>query len=993
VRRALLLVLWLVACRDTPVAPSEPTPGATPGAVAVDADSSATDIAVIDTGPDAAPDVVAPVGPAASTPVPAPLLPRPDVKGRWPVCLAEQSGCGFDRPVWVESAQGFVNRWAVAKVDGKLRKEKDPAALYRALDKQAFVERVFADPQLELAEEGKLERGQSAPVFVLAARVFSASAGDVALKVSVNSHATIALNDKIVHDEDGDQFMLPDHLRDVVSLVAGWNVVVVRLEQTPPYAARLEMRLRGLDGRALTGVAWDLPADVQPAATLDVCAALAANIDSEISESGWDIHATLTAAGLLPYALVKAPTRMVLRRDEALLVQPELDVAALASAPLAAVAPLPADVGAGTLELRVGEQVCLSEPFAANADARRRILAAEAQIDKISRGDGTSVLGFGGLDGLRYQAEDLRRMLRDPKGQRAARRLGPALTALEGMLADVAAGRDPYSQPGVHVRAYRSELDGQLQRYLVVVPRAYTTGSDPAPLVMLAHGLEYTPEDMLRIALSKPAGPKEAWASGVTYAWDPPATPNGALLVADDGYGNAGQRAPGQHDMMRVLDEMEAAYRVDPRRVSISGFSLGGSVAFWVPLHYPSRFAGAAPLCGYPNILDYRSVKAAVKKPWEAQLLDDDGIAPYAESGRYLPLKMVHGSQDQPARSQLIEDRYKKLNYKVELDIPPLGHNVWDYAFEDGKLLKWLATVRQPKSPFEPSLRTGRYRWSEAYWLRIDRFADESLFGVMNGHFKGDRLEVNTRNVAAATLLGAYLGERATKPQTIVVDGKSLGEHIVRDALHLSKSDGVWQVVDEVDRPADGKRAGVEGPLSDVWWTPQIIVYGTQDPAQLEANRLTAERHAMHSPWITVRAPIKADVEVTDADLAGRSIVLIGNPTSNSLTKRFEGALAEGAIHFEPLALVFGGQRYEGAEVGISAIRPSPLDPNRYLVIHAGVGPEGTLSSRYLPELVPDYLVYDSRLRVVFGDRILGPRDVLAGGFYDARWRLAGGGK
>ena len=64
--------------------------------------------------------------------------------------------------------------------------------------------------------------------------------------------------------------------------------------------------------------------------------------------------------------------------------------------------------------------------------------------------------------------------------------------------------------------------------------------------------------------------------------------------------------------------------------------SLGGSVAFWVPLHYPTRFAGAAPLCGYPNILEYRTVRSAKKKPWEAQLLDDDGRWADLPDGRVL---------------------------------------------------------------------------------------------------------------------------------------------------------------------------------------------------------------------------------------------------------------------------------------------------------------------------------------------------------------------
>ncbi|MFO0747762.1 MAG: prolyl oligopeptidase family serine peptidase [Myxococcota bacterium] len=906
------------------------------------------------------------------------------MKAQWPSCLVDPKGCGFERPVWIESADGFVTRWAVAKVDAGLRKEKDPTRLVQALaGQQALGERVFADPAMELAEDGKIDKG-AAPVFALAARVHSPIAQDVALKVSVNSHATIALNDKIIHDEDGDQYLMPDHRRVVVSLREGWNDVAVRLEKTPPYAAQLQMRVRALDGGRVPGLVWDLPSGVTPAANVDVCAAFDIDVTTDVDPAGWKIHTRIGAHGLVPWP---GPKRWSVVRGAATLSDEALDLAGLAAAPAAVDALVPADVGEGTIDVKIDGATCASVPHAADADARRRILAAEAAIDKIP----DSVLGHGGRESLRFQSDDLRKMLAEPRATKAARRLKPALQALESELSDAAAGLDPFVQPGVHVRAYRSGLDGKLQRYLVAVPRSYAKAKDAVPLVVLAHGLEYTPEDMLRIAFAKPAGPKEAWASGVTYGWDPPATPAGALVVADDGFGNAGSRPPGEADVLQVIDEMQAAYRVDPRRMSISGFSLGGSTTFWVAFHHPDMFGGAAPLCGYPNILDYRSVKAATKRPWEGRLLDEDGVAPYAEGGRYLPLQMVHGAQDNPARSQLIEDRYKKLRYQVDLDIPPLGHNVWDYAFEDGKLLKWLATRKRPKVAPEPVVRAGRLRWAESYWLRIDRFADDGVFGFLSGKLHGERLEVTTRNVRALTLVGRELGERAERPQTIVVDGKSLGEHVVHEGLHLAKGDDGWRVVDAVDAPVGGKRAGLEGPLGDVWFGPQLVVYGTRDPKQTEANRLAAERLSMYAPWVALRVPVKADVAVSDDDLVGRSLVLVGNPASNALTARVAPDLAKAGISFEAHALVVGGERFEGDDVGISVIRPSPFDPDRYVVVHAGVGPEGTLSSRYLPELTPDWLVYDEGIRAVFGDRILGPRSVLAGGFFDDAWQLVPG--
>lgn len=40
-------------------------------------------------------------------------------------------------------------------------------------------------------------------------------------------------------------------------------------------------------------------------------------------------------------------------------------------------------------------------------------------------------------------------------------------------------------------------------------------------------------------------------------------------------------------------------YAIDPRRIYVTGYSLGGQGAYGMLAHYPDLFAAAAPLCGY----------------------------------------------------------------------------------------------------------------------------------------------------------------------------------------------------------------------------------------------------------------------------------------------------------------------------------------------------------------------------------------------------------
>src|ERR1019366_6397676 len=64
---------------------------------------------------------------------------------------------------------------------------------------------------------------------------------------------------------------------------------------------------------------------------------------------------------------------------------------------------------------------------------------------------------------------------------------------------------------------------------------------------------------------------------------------------------------------------------------------------------------------------------------------------------------------------------------------------------------------------------------------------------------------------------------------------------------------------------------------------------------------------------------------------------------------------------------------------------PNPDDPGRTVLVVAGAGPLGTWRSRFLPDLVPDYVVYDEHVAHARGRVLLGPgAGVLAAGFWSA---------
>ena len=118
-----------------------------------------------------------------------------------------------------------------------------------------------------------------------------------------------------------------------------------------------------------------------------------------------------------------------------------------------------------------------------------------------------------------------------------------------------------------------------------------------------------------------------------------------------------------------------------------------------------------------------------------------------------------------------------------------------------------------------------------------------------------------------------------------------------------------------------------------------LIVYGTlQDKsAQREAAANLARK--IQRNWSNYDVPIKADSEVTDADLKGHHLLLIGRPETNAVTARLAKGLP---ITFGSASFVVRGETYAHAGSAIVVAGSNLLDPRYSIVVYAGLGAEAT---------------------------------------------------
>ena len=117
------------------------------------------------------------------------------------------------------------------------------------------------------------------------------------------------------------------------------------------------------------------------------------------------------------------------------------------------------------------------------------------------------------------------------------------------------------------MRGYRSIIDGSLQPYGLEIP-ADLDLSKPVPLYVWLHGRGDNETDMHFIA-------------GRTGQQGQIA-PAGAIVLHAFGRQCVGFKSAGEVDIFEAIDSVKHRYKIDPDRILLMGFSMGGAGAWHV---------------------------------------------------------------------------------------------------------------------------------------------------------------------------------------------------------------------------------------------------------------------------------------------------------------------------------------------------------------------------------------------------------------------------
>lgn len=515
--------------------------------------------------------------------------------------------------------------------------------------------------------------------------------------------------------------------------------------------------------------------------------------------------------------------------------------------------------------------------------------------------------------------------------QSGAHALAALATGLE-RAAQLAKGSSPWDQKSGHfIRGYISEVDGSVQPYAIIVPAEIEKEPErrwPLHVVLHGRGDKLNEQHFIHLHEGQAVDPAQTWIQLEVF-----------------GRTNNAYRWSGETDVFEALAAVKRRYRIDPRRIVLRGFSMGGAGSWHLGLHHPSLWCAVGPGAGFIDFYKYQKVTEKLPPYQDAALKIYDSVD-YVLNAFDVPICTYGGELDeQLVASTSMVELAKKLEVPMRLIIGPgVGHKFHPDSFKEYMaFLNGHMEQGRKGYPGRTHIRfiTHTVKYNACEWLTVEEMIDPNRAAIVEGQVDdAGLLRVKTQNVALLQIARDVADE-------VELDGTRLPLTFAARGLlpgvFYSRGGDEWGVLDydtSLDMPKNldlHKRRNLQGPIDDAFMRPFICVRGTGAPwsaAQAGWADWTLKRFvAEFDRWLRGDVTVVDDTAVTDELLLHKNLILFGDPGSNAVLKK---VLKQLPIQWTEKSLTVAGREYDPATHGVALIYPNPLAPRNYIVINSG---------------------------------------------------------
>ena len=541
-------------------------------------------------------------------------------------------------------------------------------------------------------------------------------------------------------------------------------------------------------------------------------------------------------------------------------------------------------------------------------------------------------------------------------------------------------------QSGPVVRGYRSKLDGTVQPYGVV-----WDGPNISPGQHRA--------DIWCRGRSEKGLELQFIASRMTSS-DPLPAKNTIMIHPFGRYCNANKLA-GEVDTLEVLEHALQDYPIDPKRVAIRGFSMGGAAAWHLAVHYPDKWFAANPGAGFSETPQFLKVFQSedLKPTWYEQKLWQMYDCPtWARNLQALPTIAYSGEIDkQKQAADVMAEACWNLPEKERFELthiiaPRTAHKIDPTArIEIEKRLATLDRIRTDDVPSKLSFTTTTLKYNRSHWITVNAMEEhwkpaiavatimpklnyitsiviavENISDVSIDFAADQMLEINQVAIVPYQELllakGNIRMEWFTSPEVFRASASRKSDRSW--GVRLRNTGNKWEQVSPIE-PASTqlvKKHGLQGPIDDAFMESFLFVKPSKAGRHPEVDKWVESefQHAVREWHRQMRGEvrIKSSEDLKPEDIENNNLILWGDAQSNPTLAKIADKLP---IQWGGEQIVVGDRKYASKTHAPVLIYPNPLNPERYIVLNSGFTYreyDYLNNARQVPKL-PDWAVVD----------------------------------
>lgn len=223
-----------------------------------------------------------------------------------------------------------------------------------------------------------------------------------------------------------------------------------------------------------------------------------------------------------------------------------------------------------------------------------------------------------------------------------------------------------------HVFEYQTNVNLKLN-YLTFLPKGYTEETKKKwPLILFLHGAGERGTNVWNVSSHGP----------FNYIHENPEFP--FIVVAPQCPSN---EIWSNEPLLALLSKVEKDYRVDKKRIYLTGLSMGGYGTWNLGTTYPERFAAIVPICGGGQQIQV-ILAARGYAPDKLKSLSDLGVWAF-HGGKDT---VVPPSESEHMLAALQEAKVKEIQYTV---YPEAQHDSWTETYSNPDLYEWLLKFKR----------------------------------------------------------------------------------------------------------------------------------------------------------------------------------------------------------------------------------------------------------------------------------------------------------